>query len=314
MWFKQFKAVFKNSFKVCSGDAFFLVINLSLIVMMLLAASMPSLGESEHLRLIRDQTHSLTFICGALAVSFGLIRVVCDDLRRGAGAILMSRPLSGSVLLSGKLFGVIACCGLLLITASSSYLWISEIAHHNESLEITSLYCFVIAAMAALIIGAGRQYLYGNNFSQVSSISLCLSMTLGLALRCCFADLQDFDFAGLQSLLLIFMALVVFASIILVIAVIADAPLVLGSSIILFFFGLLSEYLFGKVIGGNAGEALLAILPNWQMFWVLETLGVGRTIPMSYYFQCFIQAGLFAGCYLIISVILFERIEIKGVT
>ena len=159
MWFKQFKAVASNAFKVCSGDPFFLVINLTVLSLMALAASMPSLGESEQLRLIRDQTHSIIFICGALAAAFGLIRVVCDDLRRGAGSILMSRPLSAAILLGGKLFGVLLCVGLLVLTASCGYLWVSEITFIYGELNISSLVYYSLAIIAALLDGAGRQYL-----------------------------------------------------------------------------------------------------------------------------------------------------------
>ena len=110
--------VFKNAFKVCASDPFYLVISLSSVVLMPLAASMPSIGPDEHMRLVRDQTHSILFICGALAGVFGLIRVVTDDIRRGAGSILMSRPLNPLVLVSGKLFGVLLCVAILFLTGA----------------------------------------------------------------------------------------------------------------------------------------------------------------------------------------------------
>ena len=281
---------------------------------MLLAGSMPSLGSGEHLRLIRDQTHSIIFMCGALAVAFGLIRVVCDDMRRGAGAILMSRPLSPAVLLSAKLFGIVLCTAMLVLTSSFTYLWISEIYYSPEEINIPSLLCCLLVISAALAAGAFRQYMYGSNFSQYSSLALCVFMGLGLAGRMLFGELSHFDLSGLQSLVLLFMALIVFASIILVVAVIADAAMVLTSSILLFFFGLLSEYFVGTLMGGTAGDILISVLPNWQMFWVLESLGTGQSVPFIYYLHCFFHVLLFVAVYLIISVTLFERIEIKGVT
>ena len=312
MFFKQFKAVFKNSFKVCAGDPFYLVISLTMVVVMALAASMPSIGN-EHTRLVRDQTHSILFICGALATSFGLIRVVTDDIRRGAGSILMSRPLSGTVLMTGKLCGVLACTLVLFISGGAAAVWISEINNHAEMVNKLSFTLFVLAIFASLGAGAARQYMFGTSFSKYTTGALAFFMTLGVTVRYFAGHSEDFDLKGIQSIVLLYLALAVFASIILVIAVVADSAMVLGFSVLVFFFGLLSEYLCSSVIGGSAGGVLASILPNWQLFWVLEKIGTGETIPTSYFLVCGIHTLILVFLYLNIAVIFFDRIEIKGV-
>ena len=173
MWLKQFKAVYKNAFKVSASDPFYLVINLAVLLLMVLAASMPSLGPDEHLRLVRSNSLIL-FICAALAGVFGLIRVVTDDLRRGAGSILMSRPLSGYVLVAGKLLGVITCVGLLFITCSAGYIWVSEITYNSQQINDLSLTFYLVAIALALITGGARQYLFSSNFILSSSLFLSL--------------------------------------------------------------------------------------------------------------------------------------------
>ena len=313
MWLKQFQAVFKNAFKVSASDPFYLVISLASVVLMVLAASMPSIGESEHLRLVRDQTHSILFICGALAGAYGLIRVVTDDIRRGAGSILMSRPISGTTLLLGKLFGVIASVAILFSTGAFSYLWISEITFDHESLNITSLVLYASVIALSLISGGIRQYMFGSNFSLYSSLSLCTLMGIGFVLRYFLAEQGEFDLIGLQSILLLFMAVITFCATVQALAVIADSAMVLGGAIIIFFFGLISSFLISKIVGQSASMVLGALLPNWQTFWVLEAIGQGQGVPGMYYLQCFFQTLLYVGVYLILSISLFERIEIKGV-
>lgn len=312
MFFKQFKAVFKNSFKVCSGDSFYLVISLTMLAAMSLAASMPSIGN-EHTRLVRDQTHSILFICGALATAFGLIRVVTDDIRRGSGAVLMSRPISGAVLIAGKLCGVLACTGMLVISGAAAITWISEINHHSEMVEMGSFIMYIIAVFASLGVGAGRQYMSGANFSKGSTVSLMFFLCAGVTLRYFTAAGAHFDFTGLKSVALLFLALAVFASIVLVVAVIADSAIVLGVSILIFFFGLLAEYLCSVVLGGELGGILVAVLPNWQMFWILEKIGMGHEIPLVYFFKCGIHAFLLCFMYTNIAVMFFDKSEIKGV-
>ena len=310
MFSKQFKAVFKNSFTVCAGDPFFLVINLSMVALMLVASAMPSIGN-ESLRLIRDQTHSIIFICGALAGTMGLIRVITDDIRRGAGAILMSRPVSGTVLISGKLCGVLACVGIMFISGSSAYLWITEI-HFEEEINLTSTIVFVVAVLFALGLGAARQYMFGSNFSKYTSCALAVCLVFGVCFRYMAGVKSQFDFNGLNSLFLLYLAIISFASVITVLAVIADSAMVLTGAIIVFFFGLISEYLLTKSLG-SVGEVISSIIPNWQNFWILEQLGIGKAVPTNYYFTCAAQSLLTAGFFITLAILFFERAEIKGV-
>ena len=312
MWPKQFKAIYKNAFKVCASDPFYLVISLASVILMVLAASMPSLGEEEHLRLVRDQTHSILFICGALAGAFGLIRVVTDDLRRGAGSILMSRPINPAILMAGKLFGVLICVGVLFLTGSFAYLWVSEIAKNNEELDTLSLILYLVAIILSVVAGAIRQYLFGSNFSLCSSLSLCALMLIGVGIRLTITETRWFDFQGLQSILLLFLAVASFCATVQVVAVLADSAMVLGTAIILFFFGLISSYLTTKFLGGDFGQLISSILPNWQNYWILEALGQGEKIPLQYFLQITFQTAIYVGMYTVISTALFERTEIKG--
>jgi hypothetical protein len=313
MWFKQFKAIFKNSFKVSASDPFYLVISLALVLLMVLSASMPSIGEGEHLRLVRDQTHSILFLCGALAGVFSIIRVVTDDIRRGSGAVLMSRPLSGLVLLSGKLAGVLGGIGILMLTGCSAYLWVTEITHDHEALNMASLTVYLLIVLLSLVAGAARQYIFGSNFSLCTSLSLSVLMAVGVLMRMMMGGMGDFDVTGLQSVVLLFMGLVIFCASVQVVAVIVDSTMVLGSAIIIFFFGLISTYLTSSFLGDGLGLIISSLLPNWQMFWILEKLGQGELVPLMYFGQCFLQTCLQLGLYLLISNILFDRIEIKGV-
>lgn len=289
-----------------------MVISITMIAVMSLAASMPSIGN-EHARLVRDQTHSVIFICGALATAFGMIRVVTDDVRRGAGSILMSRPISGSVLMSGKLFGVLACTGLLVFSGAAASVWISEINHHSAMVNMPSFSLFIGAVLAAILFGTGRQYILGTSFSKNTTVSLAFFLLLGVVFRYFTGHTEDFDLIGLQSVLLLFFGLVVFGSVVLVASVVADSALVLGFSILIFFFGLLSEYLCASILGSSIGAVVASILPNWQMFWILEKIGTGEEVPLIYFIRCGVHAFLISFMYTNVAVIFFDKIEIEGV-
>ncbi len=311
MYFKQFLAIFKNSFKICLSDSFFLVINLAMIVVMGIAASMPSIG-SEHLRLIRDQTHAILFLCGAVAVSFGMVRVVTDDLRRGAGSVLMSRPVSGMVLISGKFFGVLGAMLIFFISGGSALTWMTEIFHEPELVNVTSLMILISLVIGALAVGAVRQYLFGSNFCHYSVLFLGFFLFAGVTIRYFTGVAEEFDLIGLQSVLLLYLALVTFAAVILVIAVLNDSAMVIGFAVFIFFFGLVSEYLFSRVISGVIGDVCSVILPNFQLFWVLEKIGTGEVLNNGFFLFSMLHVVMFSMVYLIMATIFFDRIEIKG--
>lgn len=310
---RQFKSVALNSAKETMADPFYLVVHLGSLLCIVLLAAVPSLSEAEHMRSVRDNCISFTFIAGSLATLFGVIRCVTDDIQRGAGDIMMSRPISALTLLSGKLTGLVLSQIIMFTSLTLAYLWTSEIGHSSHHLEYGSLFFYLAMVFAAPIIGAIRQALFDKPFPFFTSLICPVLLLVGLVSRISFGDINDFDFAGTQAILMIFFAILAYSALLLPFAVKFDTPMVLCSGAILFFLGLFSDYMFKQTLDSNIlSQVIKSLIPSWQSYWILDQISLQGKVTIQYILHCFIQSVLLCGLYLFVSVSLFEKREIRG--
>jgi hypothetical protein len=297
---KQLKAVFRNALLVTVSDPFYLVLHLAALLLLALLGAIPGFTYGEHVRLLRDQSHALLFMIGCLGVTFALIRVVTDDIRRGAGPELRSRPVGPAVLLLGKWLGVCTAMIALYASALVGYLWISEVAFHQEHLNGASLAMFLGFIVGGMALAGWRHYAFGGSFPLAANLVLGAVVVGGCGLRMLLGDSAHFDFPGLQC------------GIMLMLAMLADSAIVLTAGVIVFFFGLISDYLVTSTLSGAAGGLVKAVLPNWQLFWVADRIAEGANVPLGYLPSCLLQVGLMLTLCLIPASILYERREVRG--
>ncbi|MDD7985759.1 hypothetical protein PQO01_12435 [Lentisphaera marina] len=310
---KQIKSVTFNSAKNAASDPFYLVLQIGSLLVMLVLACLPSLSEASHVRFVRDQCLSFVFIAGCLGVVFSTIKTVTDDIQRGAGDIMMSRPISANTFLLGKLCGLIFSQFLFFISLSAAYLWISEIVHYSADILYSSLALYVIAVIAGPAIGAFRQAFFNKSFPFFTSLAIPAAMVIGLILRLVFGYPGDMDFLGLQALLLLFFATLAFSGILLPSAVRFDTPIVLLSGALIFFLGLFSAYAIESIIPYEKLKTLsLSVVPNWQNYWILDHLALKGKINIQYILSCLSQSLLLCGLYLCLAIGIFEKREING--
>ena len=312
---KQIKSVTFNSAKNAASDPFYLVLQIGSLLTMLVLACLPSLSEAAHVRFVRDQCLSFIFIAGCLGVVFSTIKTVTDDIQRGAGDIMMSRPISPTTFLLGKLCGLFFSQFLFFISLSAAYLWISEIVHYPADLLYSSMTLYVLAVLAGPAIGAFRQAFFNKSFPFFTSLAIPSAMLIGLLLRMIFGYRGDMDFLSLQALILLFFATLAFAGILLPSAVRFDTPIVLLSGVLIFFFGLFSAYAIESLITYSQIKTLiLSVVPNWQNYWILDQLALKGTVNSSYILSCLSQSALLCGLYLCLAIGIFEKREINGNT
>ncbi len=81
----------------------------------------------------------------------------------------------------------------------------------------------------------------------------------------------------------------------------------------LFLLGLIVDYLIGAGVTHFGRIArLLMVLPNWQRFWVVDTLAGGGKIPWLYTLSACAYAVLYLAGVLCLGVVLFRRVEVQG--
>lgn len=309
MWLKQLLAVAWNGGKTTVGDPFFLVLHLTLLVVLALLGALPAFTFGDHLRFLRDQTLALVFMAGCLAVLFGFVRVVTGDLRRGAGAILRSRPLDPVCLLAGKLLGVTGATVMLTVSAMAAFWWMTAVSADGMALNLVVLGAYLGVIVAALAAGALRHYLVGGAFCFATNGILAAGLVVFGVLGGVALGVEP-DWVGLKCWVLIALALVVFAAVMLPVAVCLDGGMVLSAGLVVFFGGLLVEHVARAVEWRPLGQLFRAVLPNWQIFWLADRLGEGKTVSLGYYGVCAVHVAALAAVYVVIASLLYERLEV----
>ena len=124
----------------------------------------------------------------------------------------------------------------------------------------------------------------------------------------------EFDWSGIQSGIMLALGLIAFSAFLLPAAMFVDAAIVLSVGVVLFFFGLMSNYLISLgALPAQVQSIIQSLLPNWQIFWVADRLGTGADVPIGYYVSSGIHAVLLLAVALIVGAIVFERMELKVV-
>ena len=310
---RQFLAIFKNSYKIIVGDPFFLALQVIGYLGLAFIGSLPTYSFSRHTVYLREQTQSFIFILLALTAAFSLIRVVTDDIRRGADSILLSRPISALAIVLGKWTGVIVSMLFMGISLCTAYLWVSEIAHNPHEMNKPSMVMFLCVPAIAAVAGGIRNYSFSKPYVFFTNKLLWFVCLAGLTYKLFSKEMTFFDFESFISAGAIFLAVVVLASILTLLAVKFDSAIVLGSAVVLFFLGLVSQYFIGEWIGqGWLNNILSVFVPDWQSYWLLEKMANDEPISLIYFTHLIIHTLTVSGVFLIISIKAYDKLELQG--
>jgi hypothetical protein len=317
-WFGQYRSVSRSTLVETLGSPFSLVLLLSILVSLGLLACLPGFTFGDQLRLIRDQSLALCFIGGCLAASLGAARAIVDDRRRGTAAVVMSRPISSFCFLAGKFTGLLGGVLVIQLAGMVATLWLTRITAYEHGLDQTGLWFYAAGITVALCIMAVKHYLLGGCYVwqanvailSVFAIAFVLSLFAGGRLA---TTLGLVDWQSAQASLMIILALGLYTGIVTLLAVLADTGLLLSLSAMLFFAGLLSNYILNSVFSQPVLRLVGSVVfPSWQLFWIGDQLAAGDSVSWSYTLGCAVHAGLYALVMVRLAAFIFENRELQG--
>jgi hypothetical protein len=308
----QLAAVTGTSVRVLMADPLATVLHAGCLGGMLFMGCLPTISNTEHTRILRDQCLSFLFLAVCLFLAFGAVRTVTDDLRRGAGDVLASRPLPNWVLLSGKLLALLAVAGLIFGSGAAAYLCASEFASDPEHLDPAGVRLLAALPLLALLLAGLRSWLLRRPFAVVAGILMNLSVLACLGVRLLVGVRDNFDWAALPALALLALGACAFAACALLAATLFDSFLALGACLAVFFLGLVADESLKQLVSSpELRAALLAPLPDWRLFWALDDLGEGLD-PRVRLLPAFLQATLMSLLSLSLASLVLDRRDIHG--
>lgn len=320
-WLQQYGAISRNAFVVALGSPFSLVLALTILSVQAFLGSLPLFTFGEQLRLVRDQSLALCLLGGCLAASLGTATVFVEDIRNGAAPVVMSRPVSSFCFVFGKWSGLVLSLAVIHSLASVGCLWLTKITASEEALDSAGLSLYIGAVVLALVVMAVKHYLLGGCYVWQANVALVACFLMAFVIDVCLGHVLgggthlagSVDWQTGKACLQVFCCVVVFSGAMALLATIADVGLLLTGAVLVFFCGMLSETVIRSLLGESVFATLARItLPNWQLYWVNDSLAEGRPVAWSY----IARSSAHAFCYCLIALIVatwfFRRRELEG--
>jgi ABC-type transport system involved in multi-copper enzyme maturation permease subunit len=305
---------------VLLGDPFIFILNLALLGATALLASLPGFTFGEQLRLIRDETMALAFSGTCLATALGVSHLIIDDLNKGMVPLVMSRPVSPSAFVFGKWTGLAGVMGILLLSSGTACLWATRVTHFEQEVEALGISVYLAVIVLTLLGMAVKNYLFRGAYVWQTNLVLTGVFILSFLLLNFFGYNGQsqraygylVDWKSFYAFLFLFLAILVYSAILAMFSMRVNQSMLMIIAIILFFGGLLSQYLIGFVPFVDIQQVLQTVLPNWQIYWLSDWLSDNKAIPAGYVLGAVIHAFGQALFFLLVAVWLFKRKEIKG--
>gem|GEM_PF-97033 len=272
-------------------------------------------------RLIIDMGLATTMLAGLLLAAFTASSVISEELDNRTVLTVIAKPVGRGEFILGKFLGVIA--GLTVATYLMSLTLVLTSSSGAMEAEYGQDICLPVAlSLFGAMFIAVAYGIYSNFFNDKQFTSRAIGMMIPLFtllfLIFSFVNPREFKFgafgAGINVPLIGGCLMTLWAILLLAgVAVAASTRLTVVVNVTLcsgvFLLGLLSDYLFRDRDMALA-RILYRIVPNLQVFWVSDSLTMGRKVPPilvagSGLYCAFILAGL-----LFLAMLLFQDREV----
>ncbi len=316
---RQFAALAANTFLDLVRRPILLLLAVSSVVLtgILPAVSLFMFGEEA--RLVRDGALAFQFGMGLLLAGAAASAALYSEISRGTAATVLCKPVSRTVFFLAKYAGVLLILALFSLFSLLAALLSARLPLPGLETDWRVGALFYLAVPAALALAGVSNFFFKRPF--VSQAFLFLGPCLAAAFLaaacldpaggwCRFGALLEWRL--LPAGVLISLALAVFAAVALSLSTRLSPAFTLAACGVLFFLGLLSDYLLGRAAERSLPAAVAyGLVPNWQDFWLADALAGGGAIPWGYVAGAAGYAGLMIVAVLCLGLIAFRNVEIR---
>jgi hypothetical protein len=244
-----------------------------------------SMGEEG--KLIRDSALSMYLLSGLFLSSYAACLAITHEIRQGTVSAVLTKPVSRTVFILAKFFGVATVTALYALIAGMAVIISSRTSMEAIKVDVWSALPLLFAPFIAFFIAGLTNYFAGRVFVSDAFMALVVMVTLAFAT----AGLVDteghaqafgalFDWRLLQACVAISFALMLLQAMAVAISTKLDAVPTLVLCSIILIVGLMSDYLFGQFADTHLiANMAYHITPNWQHFWMVDALTAQGHIP-----------------------------------
>jgi len=321
---RQVLTIASNAFMELARQPVFLLLLTTSASFNVFLAAVPYFGFGEDPKLVKDSTLAVMLVSGLLGAVLSASASVGHEIRSGTALAVLSKPVGRAPFILAKYLGLAAALTVLTYVNTVSALLASRMAFDAYGgTDTRSLGIFFGAmALAYLLAGFGNYFLR-RTFVADAVLAVVVLSTLAFVFVAfftketrAFGDNAAVDWRLLPASVLILFALWILAGIAVACSTRFELIPTLAICTGVFLLGLMSDYLFGRIVdtGGRGAwwaSVLYTVIPNWQLFWLADALEGKGQIPWTYVGRAFGYVVGYLGAALALALLLFEERELS---
>jgi len=319
---RQFITIASNAFMELVRQPVFLLLMTCSATFIIFLAAPYYFAFGDEPKLVKNSALAVMLVSGLLGAVLSASSSLAREIRTGTALAVLSKPVGRAQFLLAKYAGLVMALTLISAVNLMCALLASRMAF--DAYGATDLFAvglFVLAVVVAYALGGFSNFFLRRPF--VSDTVLCLLVTVSLA----FVVINFFnkelkpqafatgvDWRMVPAGILVLLALWILAGLALACSTRFDIIPTLAICSALFLLGIMSDYLFGRPAEKGHWWANVAytLTPNWQLFWMGDTLDAERTgFPWAYVAKAGGYAVAYIGAALSAAVVLFEERELS---
>jgi ABC-2 type transport system permease protein len=319
---RQFVTIASNAFmELIRQPVFLLLMTLSTLFEVFLAC-VYYFGFGEEPKLVKNTALAVMFVAGLFGAVLSASSSVGREIRSGTALAVLAKPVGRGQFLLAKYAGLSLALGVLTFVNCIGVLLATRMAFDAYGdIDYPGLVIFCGSMALAYVIAGLTNYFLRRPFVSDAVFAVVIMAVLAFALLQFIprdavrmgTDYKGIDWRVIPASALIFMALLILAALALACSTRLDVVPTLAICSALFLMGLMSDYFWGERAKAGIWWAsiLYAATPNWQLFWLADTLEGTNKIPLSYLAQALGYACAYIGAILAVALMLFEDRELN---
>jgi ABC-2 type transport system permease protein len=319
---RQFATIAANAFMELVRQPVFLLLMTASAAFSIFLATPYYFAFGDEPKLVKNSVLAVMLLSGLFAAVLSASASLAREIRAGTALAVLAKPVGRAQFLLAKYVGLIAALAVVTYVNLVAALVASRMAFdaYGET-DVPAVLIFGGGMAAAYLIGGFSNYFLRRPFVSDAVFSLVIMVTLAAVAISLFTHqnqtagvVAQVDWRLVPAAVLILFALWVLAAIALACSTRLDMIATLAVCSAFFLVGLMSDYLFGRPAdrGEWWGTVLYTLVPNWQNFWLADTLDAGRdTFHWGYVTKAFTYAALYIGAVLAVAVNLFDERELS---
>src|SRR5215510_10815230 len=279
---RQFVTIATNAFMELVRQPIFLLLMTASAVFEIFLATPYYFAFGDEPKLVKNSTLAVMLLAGLFGAVLSASASLAREIRTGTALAVLSKPVGRAQFLLAKYLGLMFALGLLTYVNLAACLLASRMAFDAYgSTDLFAVGVFALALALAYLMGGFSNFFLRRPFVSDAVFSLILMVTLAFVVINFYtkeikpqAFATGVDWRLVPAGVLILFALWILAGLALACSTRLDMIPTLAICSAFFLLGIMSDYLFGTRAekGSWWASALYTITPNWQLFWLADTL------------------------------------------